>query len=85
MSILSSSTKGAQIFFVISLIGSLLGIYFYGFNFSTFLLVLLGYFMYGCLGIVVTFHRYLTHKSYETHPALVKLFSVLGCFAGTGT
>lgn len=83
--VLSSSTKGAQIFLVISLIGTLTAIYLYGISITTVLTIILGYFLYGCLGIVVTFHRNLTHNSYKTHPFIIKLFSLLGCFSGTGS
>jgi fatty-acid desaturase len=82
---LTSGTKGAQIFSTIFLIGSIFGLYLYGFNFDIFLTVLLGYFLYGCLGIVVTFHRNLTHTSYNTHPYITKIFSILGCLGGTGS
>ena len=82
---MSSGTRGAQIFLVLSIIGSLFGLYYYDISSATVGLIILGYFMYGCLGIVVTYHRYLTHKSYQTHPWLVKLFSVLGCLGGTGS
>jgi len=82
---MSSGTKGAQIFLMLSIIGSLFGVYHYGISLSTLSLIILGYFMYGCLGIVVTYHRYLTHKSYQTHSFLVRLFSILGCFGGTGS
>jgi len=82
---LSSSTAGAQTFAILFLIGSLIGVYFYGFTLSSLGLILLGYFFYGCLGIVVTFHRNLTHKSYKTHPLLEKIFSIFGCLGGTGS
>lgn len=82
---LSSGTKGAQIFLIVSLIGSLAGLFYYDFTFSTLLLVIFGYFLYGCLGVVVTYHRQLTHQSYKTHPIITKIFSVLGCFGGTGS
>jgi stearoyl-CoA desaturase (delta-9 desaturase) len=82
---MTSGTKGAQIFLMLSIIGSLFGIYHYDISLSTMGLTLLGYFMYGCLGVVVTYHRYLTHKSYQTRPFLVKLFSILGCLGGTGS
>jgi fatty-acid desaturase len=82
---MASSTPGAQIFLVIALLSTLLGFSYYGVTLQSLGLILLGYFLYGCLGIVVTFHRNLTHGSYKTHPLLVKLFSVLGCFAGTGS
>lgn len=82
---LTSSTKGAQFFLVISLIGTLFGFYKFGIDASIIGLILLGYFLYGCLGVVITFHRYLTHKSYKAHPFLVKIFSILGCLGGTGS
>jgi stearoyl-CoA desaturase (delta-9 desaturase) len=82
---LSSSTRGAQILLVTTLIGSVIATHKYGIDSSMLLLVLLGYFLYGCLGVVITYHRYLTHKSYDTYPLLVKIFSLLGCFGGTGS
>jgi stearoyl-CoA desaturase (delta-9 desaturase) len=85
MKYLSSSTIGAQIFLLLSIFGSIIAINMYVFSMNTLLLVILGYFLYGCLGIVITYHRHLTHKSFNTHPYIVKLFSLLGCFAGTGS
>ena len=82
---LASSTRGAQIFMILSLIGTISAFAIYGISSSALLLILLGYFLYGCLGIVVTYHRLLTHNSYTTYPLLSKIFSVLGCFAGTGS
>lgn len=82
---LSSSTKGAQLLLAISIIATGYGFYNYPITLNLFLLIVLGYFLYGCLGIVVTFHRYLTHNSYKTSPILIKIFSVLGCLAGTGS
>jgi stearoyl-CoA desaturase (delta-9 desaturase) len=85
MKFLTSSTRGAQLGIVAFLIGTIAGITFYGLGVNELLLMLTGYFVYGCLGIVVTFHRQLTHKSYKTYPILNKIFSVFGCFAGTGS
>lgn len=82
---LTSSTRGAQIFMILTLLGTIIAISIYGLSSSALILILLGYFLYGCLGIVVTYHRQLTHESYKTHPLLTKIFSVLGCFAGTGS
>lgn len=82
---MKSSTHGAQIFVLLSLIGTIAGIYAYGLTIETMLLILAGYFIYGCLGIVVTFHRQFTHNSYKTHPLITKILSILGCFAGTGS
>ena len=82
---LASSTRGAQIFMVLSLLGTLIAFGIYGVSTSALLLISVGYFVYGCLGIVVTYHRRLTHNSYQTYPLLTKIMSVLGCFAGTGS
>lgn len=81
----ASSTRGAQLFLILSIVGTIFATYTYGLTMNSILLILVGYFLYGCLGIVVTFHRYLTHQSYDTNPSIVKLFSILGCFAGTGS
>ena len=43
------------------------------------------YFVYGCLGVVVTFHRGLTHRSYKTSKILENIFTFLGTLAGTGS
>ena len=82
---IASSTKGAQIFHIIAIIATVCGLIYYPFTIDTLYIVLLGYFLYGCLGIVVTFHRYLTHESYSARPWLVKFFSILGCLGGTGS
>ena len=82
---LASSTRGAQSFMILSLIGTIVATILYGISMEAILLILLGYFLYGCLGIVVTYHRRLTHDSYQTNTSVTKLFSVLGCFAGTGS
>jgi sn-1 stearoyl-lipid 9-desaturase len=46
---------------------------------------LLVYFLNGCLGIVVTFHRKLTHNSFQMPKALEYFFTVLGAMGGTGS
>ena len=82
---LASSTRGAQIFMILSMMGTFAAIGIYGLSVHALLLILLGYFLYGCLGIVVTYHRRLTHNSYDTYPLVTKVLSILGCFAGTGS
>lgn len=85
MNIFASSTIGAQLFLILSLFMTIFGIYTYGLNLHSLFLVSLGYFLYGCLGVVITFHRYLTHGSYRVRPIIVKLFTLFGAFAGTGS
>lgn len=82
---LASSTRGAQVFGILTLLGTITAFMTYGITLNALLLIFVGYFLYGCLGIVVTYHRQFTHNSYKTYPMLTKIFSVLGCFAGTGS
>ena len=85
MKILTSNTLVAQLFLAIAVMGSVWGYYTFGFNLQTVGLPILGYFLYIGLGISVTFHRQLCHKSYETHPWIVKLGTLLGTFSNTGS
>lgn len=70
---------------MISIIASIYGFYIYGITLENIALIILGYFLYVCLGIVVMFHRNLTHSSYKTHPLIEKIFSFLGCMSNTGS
>jgi stearoyl-CoA desaturase (delta-9 desaturase) len=45
----------------------------------------IGYFLITCLGITVTFHRLLTHKSYQLWKPLEYLFSLFGNLGCTGS
>lgn len=83
--ILVSSTKGAQIFIISFFLISIISLFYLKFDLTALGLIVLGYFLYGCLGIVVTFHRLLTHNSYKTNNFIEKAFSLLGCFAVTGS
>lgn len=83
--LLTSNTPTTQLLLVVSIIGTLFGFYVYGVTLAALGTMLLGYFLYVCLGIVVTFHRKLTHDSYNTHSIFVKIGSFLGCMANTGS
>lgn len=83
--ILVSNTPVTQFFLLIAIMGSIVGFYNYGIDMYTLGLSILGYFLYVCLGIVVTFHRKLTHNSYETYPIITKIGSFLGCLSNTGS
>jgi stearoyl-CoA desaturase (delta-9 desaturase) len=43
------------------------------------------YFVYGCVGIAVTFHRYLSHGSFKMSKWQERVFSFAGHLAGTGS
>lgn len=43
------------------------------------------FFLTGCLGVTVTFHRYFSHKSFKMSKVLEYLFSFFGAMGGTGS
>jgi fatty-acid desaturase len=43
------------------------------------------YFLTGCLGITITYHRYLSHRSFKMPKSLEYVFSILGALGGTGS
>ena len=50
------------------------------------LLSLAVYFLTGCLGITITFHRYLTHNSFKfRYKWMEYLFTFFGAIGGTGS
>lgn len=52
---------------------------------SYWILAILGYILITCLGITVTFHRLLTHRSYKLWKPLEYLFSFFGNIGCTGS
>jgi len=55
------------------------------FSWHWWLAGLIGYFCTGCLGITVTFHRYLSHKAFKMPKFLEYIFSFFGAMGGTGS
>lgn len=55
------------------------------YSYEWWLLSIFVYFLTGCLGITVMYHRYLTHRSYRTYKIFEYLFSFFGAVGGTGS
>lgn len=57
----------------------------FSFSASDFAASFVIYFITGCLGITVTFHRQLAHKSYQTKSWIRKLGTLFGTLGGVGS
>jgi fatty-acid desaturase len=79
----ASKVSTLQSLALLNLSLSVIGLYVYGV--SMLWVSFLMYFTFACLGITVTFHRYLCHKSFSLHPIIERVFSVFGCLSGTGS
>lgn len=55
------------------------------FSYWWFIVSLFMYFLTGCIGITVTFHRYLSHKSYDSPKWFQRFGSICGSLGGTGS
>lgn len=73
--------KILQIFTTLTTIGLL----FLDYTMQWWVLSIFIYFLTGCLGITITYHRYLSHKSFKMPKILEYTFSILGALGGTGS
>ena len=82
---LDSSSKSVISIYALTLIFSVIGFPFFDFTTSNLLLILLGYFLYSCIGVSMMMHRYYTHKSFEFKSKIVKwLFTMFAVVSGRG-
>lgn len=59
--------------------------WFLDFDYSWWILSIFVYYCTGCLGITITYHRYLTHKSFSMPKWCEYLFTFFGAMGGTGS
>lgn len=79
-----SNVKGIALTQVLFTVASIIGLYI-AFDSAWIPLSIFVYYLTGCLGITITFHRYLTHRSFLMPQWLVYLFSFFGAMGGTGS
>jgi len=58
---------------------------FLGYAWQWWVLAVVVYYLTGCLGITITFHRYITHRSFKMPKWCEYLFSFFGAMGGTGS
>jgi len=71
---------------IITLAGVLAGVYYWDAEVLWWSLAIATYFVMSCLGITITFHRFLAHRSFEWKSSwLFRVFVLFGTLAGTGS
>ena len=73
-----------RIFHLSNHIVALGGIAYFGWS-PWLLCIFLGWFLYGCLGISIGYHRLLSHRSFPATPPARNLFLFFGCLATGGS
>jgi stearoyl-CoA desaturase (delta-9 desaturase) len=64
---------------------SIIGIFFFDFTFQNYLIILLGYFIYGGIGNSMTIHRCIAHRTFEFSNKIIKWICIsTAVMAGRG-
>lgn len=79
-----SNVKGIMLTQLLFTLFSIFGLVYFG-SLEWILLSIFVYYLTGCVGITITFHRYLSHKSFSMPKFLEYLFSFFGSMGGTGS
>jgi fatty-acid desaturase len=70
----------------VNLLITILAAPFVGWSTTAILAIVAMYFVYDCLGIVVTNHRFWSHRSFEfRHPAIKYVMTTIALFSGAGS
>ena len=71
------------LFQIIAHVGLFYGIF--NFTFTEWSLVFFIYFLTGCLGVSITYHRYLSHKSFKTNSIFLKIGILFATYGIVGS
>ena len=81
-----SSGKKLRLLLLFNVIASVIYLSSYGMTFSNLLIVMMMYFLFMCVGMVSTFHRFYSHKSFEFRNKFLEYFcTTLGLLSGSGS
>ena len=81
-----SSGVKLRLLLLVNLFVSLEFLAFYGMSLANLSVVLVMYFLYMCVGMVCTYHRFYSHKSFEFRNQFTKyLCTTLGLLSGSGS
>lgn len=86
MKYLSASATTLSVIQMLSVLASVIGLWWYDITLINFLLMLVGYFLYSGCGVSIMMHRYWSHRSFEfKHHILKKVFTYLSILSGRGS
>jgi fatty-acid desaturase len=64
---------------------AMLAFFIYPITISNILMIIFGYFVFGCIGISVFYHRYLSHYCFKTNKIIEHIGVICGVLAGRGS
>jgi stearoyl-CoA desaturase (delta-9 desaturase) len=82
----TASAKNISLLQLISIVLTIIGIFIFEFTLSSFVYVVVGYFLYSGIGVSMMLHRYYSHRSFEFKSNIIKwIFTWFAILAGRGS
>jgi stearoyl-CoA desaturase (delta-9 desaturase) len=85
MKILEANIHDVTFIQIVTTIVAIASLFFIVPSFENILLIIVGYFLYSCIGMVIFYHRYWSHKSFKTWSIIETIGTLLGALAGRGS
>lgn len=82
---MNSSSISVSIIQFLCTILSILGLLYYSIDNYDIVEMIIGYFLFSCIGISIFYHRYFSHKSFETSILFQIIGTICGILAGRGS
>ncbi len=84
--IFESSGNKLRLLLLINILTSFTYLFMFGVTIGNLVTILIMYFLYMCIGMVCTFHRFYSHKSFEFKNSFTKyICTTLGLLSGSGS
>ena len=80
-----STAKNINLLTIFVFISSIVGLFFVESNITNIITMVISFYVLNILGVWMMMHRYYSHKSFELHPILKWMFTVIAVLTGRGS
>ena len=80
-----STSRNINLLTIFVFISSIVGLFFVEYNITNIITMMISFYVLNILGVWMMMHRYYSHKSFELHPALKWMLTVIAVLTGRGS
>ena len=80
-----STSRNINLLTIFVFINSIVGLFFVEYNITNIITMMISFYVLNILGVWMMMHRYYSHKSFELHPILKWMFTVIAVLTGRGS
>jgi stearoyl-CoA desaturase (delta-9 desaturase) len=80
-----STSRNINLLTILVFVSSVIGLFFVEYNISNIITMMISFYVLNILGVWMMMHRYYSHKSFELHPVLKWMFTVIAVLTGRGS